>query len=259
MDIDELFIDANNLPRPLSKKQTYELLDKINDGDKQALEILSKHNVRLVLSEVTRRFKLVEYDKKELVAIGNVGLVNAIKTFDKSKNIEFSTYAVRCIDNQILMFLRKIKKHNNVDSLDKIISYNKDGEKLKLKDTICDKVNFTEEYEKEEIYQIIQEIVKELPYIERRIITLRFGFDDNKIHTQGEIADIISISQAQVSRLIEKITKKIELKLKANGIEEHKIKKRSRVVKSKSHELNKVITKYEDDLKTNQMILTKKK
>ena len=104
MDIDELFIDANNLPRPLSKKQTYEL--------KQALEILSKHNVRLVLSEVTRRFKLVEYDKKELVAIGNVGLVNAIKTFDKSKNIEFSTYAVRCIDNQILMFLRKIKKHN---------------------------------------------------------------------------------------------------------------------------------------------------
>ena len=134
MDIDELFIDANNLPRPLSKNQTYELLDKINDGDKQALEILSKHNVRLVLSEVTRRFKLVEYDKKELVAIGNVGLVNAIKTFDKSKNIEFSTYAVRCIDNQILMFLRKIKKHNNVDSLDKIISYNKDGEKLKLKD-----------------------------------------------------------------------------------------------------------------------------
>ena len=108
MDIDELFIDANNLPRPLSKKQTYELLDKINDGDKQALEILSRHNVRLVLSEVTRRFKLVEYDKKELVAIGNVGLVNAIKTFDKSKNIEFSTYAVRCIDNQILMFLRKI-------------------------------------------------------------------------------------------------------------------------------------------------------
>lgn len=249
MDIDELFIDANNLPRPLSKKQTYELLDKINDGDKQALEILSKHNVRLVLSEVTRRFKLVEYDKKELVAIGNVGLVNAIKTFDKSKNIEFSTYAVRCIDNQILMFLRKIKKHNNIDSLDKIISYNKDGEKLKLKDTICDKVNFTEEYEKEEIYQIIQEIVKELP----------FGFDDNKIHTQVEIADIISISQAQVSRLIEKITKKIELKLKENGIEEHKIKKRSRVVKSKSRELNKVITKYEDDLKTNQMILTKKK
>lgn len=259
MNIDELFIDANNLPRPLSKKQTYELLDKINDGDKQALEMLSKHNVRLVLSEVTRKFKLIEYDKKELVAIGNVGLVNAIKTFDKSKNIEFSTYAVRCIDNQILMFLRKIKKHNNVDSLDKIISYNKDGEELKLKDTIYDKVNFTEEYEKEEIYQIIQEIVKELPYIEKRIITLRFGFDNNKIHTQREIADIISISQAQVSRLIEKITKKIELKLKENGIEEHKIKKRSRVVKSKSCELDITITKYEDDLKTNQMILTVKK
>lgn len=74
MDIDELFIDANNLPRPLSKNQTYELLDKINDGDKQALEILSKHNVRLVLSEVTRRFKLVEYDKKGLLQLAMLDL-----------------------------------------------------------------------------------------------------------------------------------------------------------------------------------------
>lgn len=218
MNTDELFIDANQLPKPLSKSQTYELLDKVKQGDEEAKKIIAEHNIRLVLYEVTTRFKYVEYDKKDLVSIGNIGLIKAITTFDKSRKVEFSAYTTRCIDNEILMFLRKIKKDQNVDSLNKQIKHDKEGRELKIEDIISDTSNIIDDYEKNITYKSIQEIIKKLPNRDKEIIILRFGFYNNEVHTQEEIANMMSISRSYVSRLIAKIVKRIGQELKKNGI-----------------------------------------
>ena len=122
MNTEELFLDANDLPKPLSKDELSELFDKIKLGDEEAKNKVIEHNIRLVLYEVTKKFRTVNYDKKDLISIGNVGLIKAVLTFDKSRNMEFATYAVKCIDNEILQFLRKLKKLQNIDSLDRTIS-----------------------------------------------------------------------------------------------------------------------------------------
>lgn len=218
MNTDELFIDANKLPKPLPKSQVNELLDKVKQGDENAIKMIIEHNIRLVLYEVNNRFKSVEYDKKDLVSIGNVGLMKAVTTFDKSKKVEFATYATRCIDNEILMFLRKLKKDQKVDSLDKTITHDKEGKELKIEDTISDETDIVEDYEKNITYKIIREIVKELPDRDREIIMLHFGFYNNEVHTQKEIADMMSISQSYVSRLITKIVKKIGIQLQNCGV-----------------------------------------
>lgn len=225
MNTDELFIDANQLPKPLSKSQTYELLDKVEQGDEEAKKIIAEHNIRLVLYEVTTRFKYVEYDKKDLVSIGNIGLIKAITTFDKSRKVEFSAYTARCIDNEILMFLRKIKKDQNVDSLNKQIKHDKEGRELKIEDIISDTSNIIEDYEKNITYKNIQEIIKKLPNRDKEIIILRFGFYNNEVHTQEEIANMMSISRSYVARLIAKIVKRIGQELKKNGIIELRTQK----------------------------------
>ena len=148
MNTNELFIDANKLPQPLPKSQVNELLDKVKHGDEDAIKMIIEHNIRLVLYQVNNKFKSVEYDKKDLVSIGNIGLIKAVTTFDKSKNVEFATYATRCIDNEILMFLRKLKKDQKVDSLDKTITHDKEGKELKIEDTISDENDIVEDYEK---------------------------------------------------------------------------------------------------------------
>lgn len=218
MNTDELFIDGHKLPKPLSKQEVYELLEKIKQGDELAREKLVEHNIRLVLYEVTGRFKSVEYDKKDLVSIGNVGLMKAITTFDTSKKVEFATYATRCIDNEILMFLRKLKKAQNVDSLDRTIIHDKDGNELKIEYTIIDETDIVEEYTDNETHQIIRQIVKDLPDRDREIIMLHFGFYNDKTHTQKEIADMMSISRSYVSRLITKIVKKLGQQLQQKGV-----------------------------------------
>ena len=222
MNFDELFIDGNKLPKQLSGKEVLELLDKIKQGDEKALEKMMEHNIRLVIYEVTHRFKSVGYDKKDLVSIGNVGLMKAIKTFDISKRITFATYATRCIDNEILMFLRRLKKDQNVDSLDRAISYDKEGNELKIEDIISDKIDIINDYADNETYRIINQIVRELPDRDKEIIMLHFGFYDDKTHTQREIADMFSISQSYVSRVIKRIVKKIGKQLSQKGVIELK-------------------------------------
>ena len=113
-----------------------ELLEKAKANDKTAIKTIVEHNIRLVLYEVTNRFKSVEYDRKDLVSVGNVGLMKAILTFDRSRNVEFATYAIRCIDNEILIFLRDVAKNQNVDSLERAIKQDKEGNELKIEDTI---------------------------------------------------------------------------------------------------------------------------
>ena len=235
MNTNELFIDGHKLPKPLSKQEVYDLLDKIKQGDEKARERLVEHNIRLVLSEVTGRFSTVEYDKKDLVSIGNVGLMKAITTFDTSKKVEFSTYAIRCIDNEILMFLRKLKKYANDDSLDRTINHDKDGNELKIEDTLSDDTDIVEEYTDNETHRIIREVVKDLPDRDRKIIMLHFGFYNDETHTQKEIAGMLSISQSYVSRLITKIVKQVGKILEEKGLIELREKEKTKS-KTKSKE-----------------------
>ena len=116
------------------------------------------------------------------------------------------------------MFLRKLKKDQKVDSLEKIITYDEEGKKVKIEDTISDETDIAEDYEKNIIYKIIREVVEELPDQEKEIIKLYFGFYNNEIHTQKEITDIMSISQSNVSKLVTKIVKKIAIQLKYRGV-----------------------------------------
>ena len=170
----------------------------------------------MILYKAAKKFRTVNYDKKDLISIGNVGLIKAVLTFDKSRNMEFASYAAKCIDNGILQFLRKLKKLQNIDSLDRTISKSgyKEGYVTTLGDITPSKNDMIEEYDRKECYQIIREIVSNLPSQDRVIIMLYFGFYNDKFYTQAEIAMITSLSQSWVSRLIKKIVKKMELQLK---------------------------------------------
>lgn len=218
MNDNEWFIGGYKLPKSLSKQEVYDLLEKIKQGDERARKKLAEHNVKLVLYRVKTRFKSVEYDKKDLVSIGNVGLMKAITTFDTSKKVEFATYAIKCIDNEILMFLRNLKKDQIVDSLDRTINYDKDGNELKIKDIISDETDLVDEYADNETCQILRQIIKNLPDRDREIIMLYFGFYNDKTHTQEEIADMMSISRPYVSFLISKSLKTLGQQLQQKGV-----------------------------------------
>lgn len=245
MNTDELFIDSHKLPYSLSKDEVYKLIQKANEGSKEARDKLVTHNIRLVLYEVTNRFRNVDYDKKDLVSIGNIGLLKAINTYDLSKGFEFSTYAIRCIDNEILMFLRKLKKNQNVDSIDGVILTAKDGSEMKLVDKLSDDIDFVEDYENEETHRIIREVVKELPNRDKEIIMLYFGFYDDKIYTHREIADKFNISRSYVTRLINKIVKKVGKILESKGVIELHSKQKKVKREEKEEDMPKLQTIYE--------------
>lgn len=209
MDFDNLFMDGYEVPKPLSKKESNELFKKAKQGNLEARNKLIEYNIRLVLKEVTCKFKSVEYDKNDLVSIGIIGLIKAVDEFDISKNISFSSFAIRCIDNEILMLIRKQKKYKNTDSIDKVINYDKDGNEFKIKDTIKDETDLIMEYETKETYQIIRILIKKLPSKDKKIIMLYYGFFNDKRYTQKEISEIMSISQPYVSKLIKRITKQL--------------------------------------------------
>lgn len=213
MNTDELFVGGHKLPPPLANEEVYRLIQEINDGSMDAREKLITHNIRLLLYEVTNKFKNVDYDKKDLVSIGSIGLLKAINTFDLTKGVEFSAYATKRINYEILMFLRKLKKNQIVDSIDRVVFKDKDGSEIKLGDRLYDSSDFIEDYEKTEIHKIIRELVKQLPNRDKEIIMLYFGFYDDKIYTQKEIGNKLHLSQVHISRLISKIIEKLRKQL----------------------------------------------
>lgn len=218
MYYNELFIESK-LPNALSKQDSYKYLQKYHNGDKFAREILIKHNIRLVLYQVVKKFGNTQFEQKELVSIGIIGLIKSIDTFDITKCYEFTTYATKCINNEILMFIRKNKKYINDSSLDSVVSINKDGEYLTILDTLTDdRKDFVSCYEDNLIYQIIRVIVSKLPKREKTIVMLYFGFKDNKIYNQCEIAEKLNLSQPYVSRLLNKTLEEITNYLVDNGL-----------------------------------------
>ncbi|MBO7303665.1 MAG: sigma-70 family RNA polymerase sigma factor [Clostridia bacterium] len=190
----------------------------IDNIDKQyARDALIEHNLRLVVY-IAKRFENTGAGIEELVSIGTVGLIKAITTFNKDKNIKLATYASRCIENEILMFIRKTSVHKREVSIDEPLSIDWDGNELLLSDILGSEVDsVSRRMEDDEERRIIREAVSGLDARERVIIEMRFGLNGNKELTQKEVADILGISQSYISRLEKKIMvelrKKIEEKI----------------------------------------------
>lgn len=219
MSYEEWFIESSKIPKPLSKSELHSYLKQYKNGDSSAREEVIMHNIRLVLSRVSRKFANTPYDIKDLVSIGIVGLIKGVDTFDIDKNFEFSTYAARCIDNEILIFLRKWRKTVNDQSIYKPIAIDENGDEKKLEDILEDDTyDFVSEYEEQITYNEVRKIVYNLPSRDRAIILLYFGFIDNHTYTQGEIAERLGISQCYVSRLMTKIVQTIGRQLQDNGV-----------------------------------------
>lgn len=203
------------LPAPLKKDEEREIFERIEAGDESAREPLIVHNLRLVVY-IARKFENSGVGIEDLISIGTIGLIKAVNTFRPSKNIKLATYASRCIENEILMFLRKSSQYRNDLSIDEPLNVDYDGNELLLSDVLGtddDVVNKGIETEAER--EILRGAVSELCDREREIMEMRFGLIDGKEKTQKEVAEIIGISQSYISRLEKKIIKKLRLKLES--------------------------------------------
>lgn len=201
------------LPAPLSKSQEEEVFLMLETDTENARSILITHNLRLVVY-IAKKFESTGIGIEDLVSIGTIGLIKAVKTFCPGKNIKLATYASRCIENEILMFLRKSSQYKNEISIDEPLNIDWDGNELLLSDILGtdeDAVNGSIENEAEKA--ILLEAVERLPERERNIMKMRFGLMGSKEKTQKEVADIIGISQSYISRLEKRIIKKLRREL----------------------------------------------
>lgn len=197
------------LPEPLTKEREKELLGRIKQGDLQAKNEMIERNLRLVCF-LANKYKNNPVDLEDLCSIGNIGLIKAVDSFDPHKNVQFATYSSKCIENEILMYLRKNKKRNNDISIESSLSHDSEGNDLSIADTLT---NVAEEVEQEVMkktkIQLVKEIMYKLPDVERKIIQYRFGIDCMK-KNQQDIAKSLDISQSYVSRIERKILVKMK-------------------------------------------------
>ena len=181
------------------------------DGDLFARDKLIEHNLRLVVF-LAKKYENTGVDLEDLVSIGSIGLIKAINTFSSNKNIKLATYASRCIDNEILMYLRKNKKVKSEVSIDQALSLDSDGNELHLEDIIgTPKDEITKTLEKEDDKELmIREILRLRPR-DREIMILRYGLLGSEEFTQKEVADKLGISQSYISRIEKKVIRRLKL------------------------------------------------
>ena len=198
------------LPEPLSREKEDFYLALMEDGDLKAKDILIEHNVRLVVF-LAKKYENTNVDLEDLVSIGTIGLIKGINTFSRSKNIKLATYASRCIDNEILMYLRKTKKLKTEVSIEASLSYDSEGNELHLEDVIgTDKDIVTKGIEEENDKKAMINEVMRLNPRDRDIIILRYGLLGKKELTQKEVAEKLGISQSYISRIEKKVIKRLK-------------------------------------------------
>ena len=219
-DNEVFYINGNDtLPPPLSKEEEITIIEHINNGEEKYKEKLIVHNLRLVVY-IAKRFETVGANIEDLISIGTIGLIKAVNTFKADKNIKLATYASRCIENEILMFLRKSSQFKNEISIDEPLNTDWDGNEFLLCDILGsepDIVNKNIEMEIEN--NSLLEAVSQLNKRESLIMELRFGLRGNKEHTQKEVADLLGISQSYISRLEKKIIRRLKKDLEKIVIE----------------------------------------
>lgn len=200
---------SETLPPPLTKEQENEMMQRIINGDNSAREKLIVHNLRLVVY-IAKKFETPSASSEDLISIGTIGLIKAVKTFSPERNIKLATYASRCIENEILMYLRKSSQLKNEVSIDEPLNTDWDGNELLLCDVLGsdpDIVNI--DLENEIDRYLVLDAVSKLNERECMIMELRFGLNGKKEHTQKQVADELGISQSYISRLEKKIIKQL--------------------------------------------------
>ncbi len=199
------------LPEPLSKEEEEYYVEKMRLGDMDAKDKLIEHNLRLVVF-LAKKYENTGVDLEDLVSIGTIGLIKGIQTFQSGKNIKLATYASRCIDNEILMHLRKNKKVKTEVSIDASLSLDGEGNELHLEDVLgTDPDLVSKEIEKENDKKIMLEEVMKLKPRDRDIIVLRYGLLGNDELTQKEVAEKLGISQSYISRIEKKVIKRLRM------------------------------------------------
>ena len=197
------------LPPPLKGEEEKAALAALEQGDEQARQLLVEHNLRLVVY-IARRFENVSTGLEDLISIGTIGLIKAIGTYRLDKNIRLATYASRCIENEILMHIRKISGMKAEISLDEPINLDCDGNELLLSDILgTDGDEIARPLEDDVDLCVLRQALRELPGREREIVLMRFGLEGRKELTQKEVAEKMGISQSYISRLEKRIMTKL--------------------------------------------------
>ena len=215
-DIVNYIFTNDSLPAPLSdddEKMYMNMLDTVND--EYARSKLIEHNLRLVLY-IAKKFETPKTELEDLVSVGAIGLVKAVDSFKPDKNIKLATYASRCIENEILMHLRKVNKTLNEISLDEPLSVDDEGGELVMSDILPSAENSYMEVENEDQRKFLLNTLSQLSTRERDIMIMRYGLYGQDELTQKEVADLLNISQSYISRLEKKILKKLKLSMLKN-------------------------------------------
>ena len=200
---------VDKLPEPLSRKEEEYYVKLKEEGDIKAKEKLIEHNLRLVVF-IAKKYENTGVDLEDLVSIGNIGLIKGINTFSSNKNIKLATYASRCIDNEILMYLRKNKKIKCEVSIDQALSLDGEGNELHLEDIIgTEKDLIQNNIEESDDKKLIIKEILDLKPRDKEIMILRYGLLGNDEYTQKEVAEKLGISQSYISRIEKKVIKKL--------------------------------------------------
>ena len=201
--------NPGSFPRPLSRQEERECLEQWAQGDLSARNRLVEHNLRLV-AHIIKKYYTQASNQEDLISIGTIGLIKAVGTFKSDRNIKLATYASRCIENEILMHIRKIAGQKAEVSLDEPINTDWDGNELLLSDVLgTDGDIVMRPMEEDAEQQLLREALARLPERERRIVSLRFGLGGRPEKTQKEVADLLGISQSYISRLEKRIMQRL--------------------------------------------------
>ncbi|HOA35875.1 MAG TPA: RNA polymerase sporulation sigma factor SigK [Bacillota bacterium] len=202
-------IQGNSFPRPLSAAQESHYLQGMAKGDLEARQKLIEHNLRLV-AHVIKKFEHTGEDKEDLISIGTIGLIKAVNTFNRQRGTRLATYAARCIENEILMFLRAASKRKQEISLQEPIGVDKEGNEITLMEVISSDDTIFEEVELSLLQEKLSKMLHNLKNREKKVLTMRFGLQEGRRHTQKQIAASLGISRSYVSRIEKRVLQKLE-------------------------------------------------
>lgn len=201
---------ADKLPAPLSKEEEILYVSKSMEGDQEARAKLIEHNLRLVVF-LAKKYENTKVDLEDLVSIGTIGLIKGVNTYKLDKNIKLATYASRCIDNEILMFLRKNKKRKCDISFEDSLSYDSEGNELHLEDILGTDFDIvTKGLEDETNKKLLYTEINKLNKRDKQIMVLRYGLFNNEEKTQKEVAELLGISQSYISRIEKKVIRRLK-------------------------------------------------
>ncbi len=210
--VDYIF-GPSTLPPPLSKEEEEQIMEQLKGGDESVRDLLIVHNLRLVVY-IAKKFDIPGAGIEDLISIGTIGLIKAVRTFSPEKNIKLATYASRCIENEILMFIRKTSQIKGELSLDEPLNTDWDGNELLLSDVLGsdpDMVGMNVEHDDE--CRMLRLVLERLPKRDREIMYMRFGLEGQIEHTQKQVADKMNISQSYISRLEKKIMHRLRMEM----------------------------------------------